>query len=208
MATEATDLRAPTMQVLLVGEPTEIDLETLQGLWSDEQYLRLTQQTKRLIELTDGVLEVLPMPTRKHQAISRYLFLALLAFVQPRGGTIFYAPLRLQIRPGKFREPDLLLLCDLRDPRNQNISWLGADLVVEIVSPDDPARGIQVKRVDYAEAGISEYWIVDPVSRSVTVLMLDGAEYQEHGVFLHGEQATSALLGDFSVSVDEILDAE
>lgn len=203
MATEA-----PTMQMLLAGEVTEIDLESLQGLWSEEQYLRLTQQTKRLIEFTDGVIEVLPMPTRKHQAISRFLFLVLLAFVRPSGGTIFYAPLRLQIRPGKFREPDLLLLCDHKDPRNQNDFWLGADLVVEIVSPDDPGRDTQVKRGDYATAGIEEYWLVDPVSSSVTVLTLKGEEYAEHGIFRLGDRATSALLDGFSVSVDELLGAE
>ncbi len=204
----ATNLQAPMMQMLLAGEPTEIDLDSLQGLWSEEQYLRLTQQTKRLIEFTDGVIEVLPMPTRKHQAISRFLFLALLAFVQPRGGTVFYAPLRLQIRPGKFREPDLLILCDVHDPRNQEVYWLGADLVVEIVSPDDPARDIRVKRVDYAEAHINEYWIVDPMNGTVTILKLNGAKYTEHGVFHHGERATSALLADFSMRVDDVLDAE
>jgi len=204
----ATDLQAPMMQMLLAGEPTEIDLDALQGLWSEKQYLRLTQQTKRLIEFTDGVIEVLPMPTRKHQAISRFLFLLLLAYVQPRGGTLFYAPLRVQIRPGKFREPDLLMLCDVHDPRNQDLYWLGADLVVEIVSPDDPARDTQVKRGDYAEAGISEYWIVDPMNSTVTVLRLNGTEYAEHGVFHRGERATSALLADFSVPVDDVLDAE
>lgn len=204
----ATNLQAPLMQMLLAGEPTEIDLDALQGSWSEEQYLRLTEQTRRLIELTDGVIEVLPMPTRKHQAISRWLFLALLAFLQPRGGTIFYAPLRLRIRAGKFREPDLLALCDAHDPRNRNEYWLGADLVVEVVSPDDPGRDIQVKRSDYAEAGISECWIVDPLSGTISVLKLDAALYIEHGVFGRGERATSALLADFAVPVDEVLDAE
>jgi len=208
MATEAPDLHSPSMQMLLAGELTEIDLEPLQGSWSQEQYLRLTQQTKRLLEFTDGVIEVLPVPTRKHQAISRFLFLVLLAFVQPRGATIFYAPLRLRIRPSKFREPDLLLLLDPADPRNQNDFWLGADLVVEIISPDDPGRDTHVKRVDYAEAGIGEYWIVDPMKNSITVLALEGKEYSEHGVFRRGEIATSVLLPGFSVPVDHILDAE
>jgi Uma2 family endonuclease len=83
MATQAPGLRTPSMQMLLAGELTEIDNESLQELWSEEQYLRLTQQTKRLLEFTDGVIEVLPLPTRKHQAISRLLFLVLLGFVQP-----------------------------------------------------------------------------------------------------------------------------
>ncbi len=208
----ATGLHAqpPTMQMLLAGEPTEIDLGVLQGLWSDEQYLRLTQQTNRLIELTDGIIEVLSMPTRKHQAVSRSLFLALLSFLQPRGGVVFYAPLRLQIRPGKFREPDLMVLLDKDDPRNCNAFWLGADLVVEIVSPDDPARDFRVKRLDYAEAAIPEYWIVDPEGGTVTVLQLSGAEYVEHGAYRAGDGAlaASAILAEFSVPVDELLNAE
>src|SRR4051812_6546425 len=60
--------------MVLVNESTHIHMDDLKGLWTDAQYLRLTNQTNRLIELTDGVLEVLPMPTRKHQRIVRLLF--------------------------------------------------------------------------------------------------------------------------------------
>lgn len=81
---------------------------------------KLSASTKRLLEFTDGVIEVLPRPTKKHQAISLFLLLGLLAFLRPKGGAIFYAPLRVQIRPGKFREPDLLALRSAQDPRNQN----------------------------------------------------------------------------------------
>lgn len=196
------------MQLILAGEPTTIDLRALQGLWSDAQYLGLTAQTNRLIEFTDGVLEVLPRPTRKHQAISRLLFVLLLPLLQARGGTIFYAPLRLQIRPGKFREPDLLLLLDRTDPRNQEAFWLGADLVIEIVSPDDPTRDTHTKRADYAEAGIREYWIVDPLAAAITVLHLTDGVYQEYGVFRRGEWASSELIPEFRVAVDTVLDAE
>ena len=132
----------------------------------------------------------------------------LLTFVQQLGGTVFYARLRLQIRPGKYREPDLLLLRDAHDPRNQDAFWLGADLVVEIVSPDDPERDLVTKRADYAEAGIPEYWIVYPDAASITVLRLEQGAYVEHGVFGRGQQATSALLQGFSVAVDAVLDAE
>jgi hypothetical protein len=108
------------MGIALADEITDIDLAVLQGMWSVEQYLALTAQTNRLLEYTDGVIEVLPMPTDKHQSISLFLLLCFLAFVRPRGGVAFYAPLRLEIRPGKFREPDLLILtCEatIRDGR-------------------------------------------------------------------------------------------
>lgn len=199
-----------TTELKLVREADglEIDLLPLQGLWTEEQYLRLTDQTNHFIEFTEGYVEVLPMPTRQHQAISRFLFLALLAFVQRLGGTVFYAPLRVRVAPGRFREPDLVLLLDVNDPRNQNAFWLGADLVVEIVSPDHVERDTVIKRADYAAAGIPEYWIVNPEEETIMVLKLEGSTYVVHGVFRRGDTATSTLLQGFAVSVDAVCDAE
>jgi len=190
------------------GDELVLSLDPLQGHWTEEQYLLLSNQTNRLLEYTDGYIEVLPMPTDKHQVISRLLFFALFAFVQRFGGTVFYAPLRVQVRAGKFREPDLLVLLDENDPRRQNTFWLGADLVVEIVSPDNPERDTEEKPLDYAATGIPEYWIVNPLKNTVSVLVLEGNGYVEYGVFHRGEHATSKLLTGFSVSVDEVLDAK
>jgi Uma2 family endonuclease len=195
------------MGIALADEITDIDLAVLQGMWSVEQYLALTAQTNRLLEYTDGVIEVLPMPTDKHQSISLFLLLCFLAFVRPRGGVAFYAPLRLEIRPGKFREPDLLILMRSDDPRRQNDYWRGADLVVEIVSPDNPARDLEEKPRDYAEAGIPEYWIVNPLDETVTVLTLSAGSYAEYGVFRRGDEARSKLLDGLTVRVDQIFDA-
>jgi Uma2 family endonuclease len=185
-----------------------VSLDPLQGHWTEEQYLLLTDQTNRLLEYTDGFIEVLPMPTQEHQDISQFLFLALLGFLQRLGGKVYYAPLRVRVRARKFREPDLLLVRDANDPRRQNRYWLGADLVVEIVSPAKPTRDTKDKPREYAEAGIPEYWIVNPLAETITVLVLEGEEYAEHGVFHRGDRAASKLLDGFSVSVDEVLDAK
>src|SRR5918996_2665371 len=186
----ATGMRTPALKLVWEAEGLEIDLLPLQGLWTEEQYLRLTDQTNRFIEFTEGSVDVLPMPTRQHQAISRFLFLAFLAYVQRLGGTVFYAPLRVRVAPGRFREPDLVLLLDVNDPRNQNAFWLGADLVVEIVSPDHAERDTVMKRADYAAAGIPEYWIVNPEEETITVLTLEGGPYVTYGVFRRGDIAT------------------
>jgi Uma2 family endonuclease len=204
----ADGIHATALKLVQEADGLEVDLSPLQGLWTEEQYLRLTDQTNHFIEFTEGYMEVLPMPTRKHQAISRFLFLALLACVQPLGGTVFYAPLRVRVALGRFREPDLVLLLDVNDPRNQNAFWLGADLVVEIVSPDHAERDTVLKRMDYAAAGILEYWIVDPAKETVTVLKLEDSAYVAHGVFHRGDTATSPLLQGFTVSVDAVCDAE
>ena len=179
-----------------------------QGSWSEAQYLWLTDQSSRLIEFSDGYVEVLPVPTRTHQAIVRFLFLAFFAFVRGTGGEVFFAPLRLRLRDEKYREPDLLLLLDRPDPPHQDRYWLGADLVVEVVSPDNPDRDLVEKRRDYATANITEYWIVDPRSETITVLRLEDGVYVEHGVFGRGAQATSALLAGFAVDIDAVFAAQ
>ncbi len=184
-----------------------LELLPLQGQWSEELYLWLTDQTNRLVEFTDGYIEVLPMPTDRHQSILLFLYEQFLTRLRATGGKVLVAPLRLRIRERRYREPDLLLVRDANDPRRQNRYWLGADLVLEVVSPDKSERDLTTKRGDYAEARISEYWIVDPQSETITVLRLAGERYEEHGVFSRGARATSALLPNFVVDVAAALDA-
>jgi Uma2 family endonuclease len=179
-----------------------------QGEWSEDDYLWLTDHTRCLVEFTDGYLEVLAMPTDEHQRIVLFLYRALYAFLAARGhGVVLVAPLRLRLRAGRYREPDLLLLLSASDPRRSNRYWTGADLVLEVVSADDPQRHLVRKRREYAGAGIPEYWIVNPATEQILVLRLAGAAYVEHGVFTRGTQATSALLEGFTVAVAAALDA-
>ena len=179
------------------------DLAVLQGLWTEEQYLKLAEVADCRLEFTDGCIEILPMVTRAHQAILRYLFLALNPLVEELGGELFWCGLGLRTRPGQFREPDLLALIDARDPRNQNQFWHGADWVLEVVSPGTGGahRDLVQKRQDYAEAGIPEYWIVNPLDDTVTVLTLAGGRYVEHGLFRPGDYADSPVLPGFKVDV-------
>ena len=185
-----------------------VDLLFRREPWTEAQYLQLTDHSRRLLEFTDGHLDILPVPTDQHQVIVRFLLLALLPRVLELGGTVLFAPLRLRIRDGKFREPDLLLVLDANDARRGNDFWTGADLVVEVVSPDDPGRDTRDKRLDYAEARIPEYWIVNPLDETVTVLVLQGTTYAEHGVFRRGQQADCVCLRDWSLDVASVFDAK
>jgi Uma2 family endonuclease len=205
----AVDTRNSTIGTLQAEvDHLSLDQYPRQGEWSEEEYLRLTDYSNRLIEFTDGYVEVLPMPTDHHQSILLFLYEYFIAFLRPLGGKVLVAPLRVRIRTRKFREPDLVLLRDAKDPRRQNRYWQGADLALEVVSDDKPARDLVEKRGDYAEAGIPEYWIVNPETETITVLRLEGDAYAEHGVFGRGAQATSALLPDFGVGVDAVFDAD
>lgn len=184
-----------------------LDVLPPQGRWHEDEYLWLSDHSSQLIELTDGHLELLPMPTDEHQSILAFLYEAFAAFVHARGGKVLFAPLRLRVAGGTFREPDLLLVRDSGDARRGNRFWTGADLVVEIVSPDQPERDIVEKRRDYAGAKIAEYWIVDPRTAEVTVLTFRGASYVEHGTFGPRTQAEGPLLAGLAIDIDALFEA-
>jgi Uma2 family endonuclease len=193
---------AGTPQQASIGEPTwEVaKLFPNQGAWSEGEYLALNGNY--LIEFSDGCLEVLPMPTTSHQMMVLFLHAALAAFVAPRKmGLALVAPLRVRLWSAKYREPDVVFMLAENLNRSGEEFWEGADLVMEVVSDHDRRRDLEIKRGEYAEAGIPEYWIVDPQQSLVTVLRLDGAHYAVHGAFSPGAMATSALLAGFEVDV-------
>jgi Uma2 family endonuclease len=198
--------------VAVFGEPVW-DLALLhpaQGKWSHEDYLRLTDDTNWLIEYTAGHIEVLPMPTIEHQLILKFLFRALDEFVERQKlGVVLFAPTRVYIDPDNYREPDVVFSTKERLTKSGNRYFQGADLVMEVVSddPESHERDFEKKVSDYAEGGISEYWIVDPQEKKITVLTLVDKAYQQHGVFGEGEVATSKLLAGFSVVVTDVFAA-
>jgi Uma2 family endonuclease len=175
-----------------------------QGEWSETAYLDLTDGTNRRIELTDGRLEFLTMPTEIHEAIIQFLFMVLHPFVsQKQLGKVYFNGIRLRIRPRNFRLPDVIFLGKDHFHARHNRAWDGADLVMEVVSddPKDRQRDYEQKLSDYAEAGVAEYWIVDPERRIVTVHQLQDGKYAVHGEFAAGTEATSVLLPGFEVDV-------
>jgi Uma2 family endonuclease len=197
----------------VVGEPAWdiARLYPVQGDWSEEDYLAIALSENVLIEFTDGCIEVLPMPTIEHQLILRYLLDMLRAFVEPRNlGMVLFSPLPVRtLVKRKYREPDLIFNFTENHARQGRKYYTSADLVMEVVSDDRQShkRDYLKKREDYAEAGIKEYWIVDPQEQRITVLALQGAAYAEHGAFAAGARATSKLLPDFFVEVDSVFAA-
>lgn len=177
-----------------------------QGTWTEEEYLSLS--TNRLVELSDGFLEVLPMPTTSHQMIVAFLFQYLQAFVKARQlGTVLFAALPVRLWKGKIREPDVVFMLAEHADRMGEEYWQGADLVMEVVSGSTKARqrDLEIKVAEYARARISEYWIIDPREGQITVFRLKGRKYIVHGRFSRGSRAQSALLKGFEVDVNAVL---
>lgn len=176
-----------------------------QGDWTEDDYFQL--ETGHFVELANGFLEILPMPTWLHQRIVAWLFLRFSEWnAVHRLGEVLFAPLPLKLFPGTIREPDLLVIEHSPQGRSREKYPTSALLLVEVVSDcvDARQRDLVTKRTEYARAGIQEYWIVDPLERSVLVLRLDGTGFREHGRFGPVEQATSDVLAGFTVDCDQI----
>lgn len=210
MSTQTAYATPPVQNEPVRQEPTwEIaELFPPQGHWSEWEYLALS--TDRGVEFSHGIVEVLPVPTQRHQMILALFLRLLTRFCEQHApATILPSGLRVQLWPGKIREPDVVLMLAAHDNRRGEEYWQGADLVLEVVggSAKDRERDLVHKRREYAQAGIPEYWIVDPETETVTVLHLQGDVYTEHGVFAQGETASSRLLPGFSVPVADVFDA-
>lgn len=203
-----TEAAAPDRHSRL-GEPTWEVAEFFprQGDWSESEYLALS--TGRLVELVDGRLEVLPLANILHQLIVAFLYEQLKVYVQSAGeGTVLFAPLPVRLGPRWFREPDIVFL---RPGRVKDVNGQpeGADLVIEVLSAgkENRQRDLEIKRQEYAAAGIAEYWIVDPEGNQILVLVLEGNSYREAGAYGIGGIASSMLLDGFSVDVEAVFRA-
>jgi Uma2 family endonuclease len=75
---------------------------------------------------------------------------------------------------------------------------------MEVVSDDDRRRDLETKRLEYAQAKIPEYWIIDPQQALITVLRLDGDHYLVDGEYRPGEQARSVILAGFTVDATTV----
>jgi len=109
------------------------------------------------------------------------------------------------------RAPDVACMAASHVSRCDRRFWDGADLVIEVLNASNRKLDLEIKRREYARARIPEYWIVDPVARTITVLAIDlGSDgvYPDATVFADGDTVASQVLDGFSVSATELLDSE
>jgi Uma2 family endonuclease len=157
----------------------------------------------RLYEILEGELYVTPPPGIEHQRISRNLLLAFSRYSLK--GEVLYAPVGVRLSDEDVLEPDLVLV--LREHANRigaQVIEGAPDIVVEILSPGTARRDLGPKREKYRDAGVPEYWIVDPASSSVEVLSLRDGAYVRHGLFRRNETLRSSLLPELEIALAEV----
>jgi Uma2 family endonuclease len=168
-----------------------------------EDYLSLPEGTRA--ELIEGEILMSPSPKELHQRIVGNLFAWLKAFIQEHSlGRIYVAPFDVHLPSGDVVQPDLIFVSTARSEIIQE--WVRGvpDLPIEVLSPENSERDLLVKRALYARNGVPEYWLVDPRSRSVEVLVVENGRYVTHGYFEESDVASSIVLTGLSLPVREI----
>ena len=189
-------------------QPTDIlQLLPSPGEWTEAAYFPLSDQG-RLVELSEGNIELLPLPTDFHQLILLRLSLALHLFVSTRRlGQVRFAPLPVRLWPGKVREPDLMFMSQATEDRIGRY-WGVPDLAVEILSEGTEHKDREIKRREYALAGVGEYWIIDPEAMTVETLRRNGGDDYSRSLLLDRDSVlTTPLLPGFTLKLAELFAA-
>ncbi|MES1240103.1 MAG: Uma2 family endonuclease [Acidobacteriota bacterium] len=182
------------------------------GEWSYEDYLRIPRRPEdgRRFEIIRGVLYVTATPTWLHQHAVWRLGYFFQEFVRKQGlGTVAGAPFDIVLpdRLGDPVQPDLFYFRTGNEPAAHENRFAGVpDLMAEVLSPSTRRRDRKVKLEAYRDAGVPEYWLVDPQARTVTVFGLDEerARYVELARGGEGERVTSVVLAGLAVEVSDL----
>ena len=189
---------SPVVEILEKTEaPPEIHFDTF------EEWLAWSTRQEERTELEDGKVIFVHRDTRGeyvgvkvvHQILLQYLYEILRHWLRTQSinGLLLFAPIAMRTpqRRRYGREPDLLYLAPERLDRVRETYIEGAaDLCVEIVSPESEERDRDVKFLEYQEAGVREYWLIDPDARSAQFWRLDetgqyrGVPLTENGIFV------------------------
>ncbi len=140
-----------------------------------EQYETLPENER--IEIFDGIAYNMASPSETHQTISTELTTILNTYIKNKKGSckVFHAPFDviLNDNPLTIVQPDLMIICD-KDKLDGKRCNGSPDFIIEIVSPSNPADDYIRKLYYYKNAGVREYWIVDPKKKIITVNYFEG----------------------------------
>jgi Uma2 family endonuclease len=131
-------------------------------------------------EVIDGAHYVNPAPNISHQTVSKRLQYQLYTQIELRGlGLLFDAPVDVQLSAHDIVQPDLVVVLNARRSIVTPVRIKGApDLIVEILSPSSIEHDRVLKHGLYQQAGVTEYWIVDPAEQTFEQLVLRAGTYE------------------------------
>lgn len=148
--------------------------------YTEEDYYNLPEDVRA--ELIDGALIYNhAAPSRIHQTILSELHAIIHNYIKSKGGSCYVYPAPFAVRLMKDKknivEPDISVICDKEKLTDQGCTG-APDWIIEIVSPSNPGLDYVRKLNLYMDAGVREYWIVDPLRERIFVYYLEQADFK------------------------------
>ena len=135
-------------------------------------------ETDKRYELIDGELYLMATPFRVHQKISMDLSRQFSTFLFGKTCEVYSAPFAVFLNENNLTmvEPDIVVICD-RSKLTDNGCNGAPDLIIEILSPSYLRHDKITKFNKYLDAGVREYWIIDPEDKIANVYILKNGQY-------------------------------
>lgn len=150
-----------------------------QRLYTEEDYYKLPENVRA--ELIDGQFYGMSAPSRMHQRILGYLYRTIGNHIVSKNGSceVYPAPFAVKLFEDDktIVEPDISVICD-QDKLTDRGCTGAPDWIIEIVSPSNPAHDYVRKLNLYLDAGVREYWIVDPMQGSIYAYYLEEEQFK------------------------------
>ncbi len=205
---------APDPEVLVLKDPHGSEAQnisqetdhgrvwTRQGTYTLDDYLALPDDIR--VELIDGVFYDMSSPLSVHQLLAGEIHRVLANFLRSKKGPClpFIAPADVQLDcdDKTIVQPDVFVVCD-RNKVPGNRIFGAPDLAIEILSPSTRKKDITIKTRKYMNAGVREYWIVDPARQKVLIYLFEDQDYSN--MLLYGfDQKVPVNIFDGECEVD------
>jgi Uma2 family endonuclease len=158
--------------------------------------------TENGVELIQGEFVMSPSPQADHQKIVVALCVALKT--QICGGELLVSPMDVILADDTVVQPDLLYVGPDRLAIIKERVAGAPDLVIEILSPSTRDRDRLVRTGLYARFGVREYWLVDPDTRTIQVLTLEGSRYKVLAIFEERDRLSTPVFPELKLDLSVV----
>ena len=157
-------------------------------------------------QLINGELVMTPAPTTYHQRIIRRIFKLLDNHVEGNSlGEIFFSLIDVYFSETDTYQPDIVYIAKDRSSIIGEKKIEGSpDLIIEILSPATADYDLRHKKKIYERFGVQEYWIVDPMEKSVDVYKNTSQLLELDKRYEESEILRSLLLEGFEMDLGRV----
>ncbi len=172
----------------------------------------LTWQFSERVELIWGYIRKMAAPNRRHQSILGNLYLPIKLYARLQSCKVYLAPFDVRL-PRRHKltnedittviQPDLCVICD--PSKLDNAGCIGApDWIIEVLSKGNTKKEMKEKFEAYEEAGVREYWIVQPAYSNILVYILQEGKFMPQPVLFSDEEVSPHSFPELKIDLNEV----